>query len=149
MSIVIRPMEERDRDAVMEMMRVFYSSPAVLTNGSEQIFKADIDNCVNDSPYLEGYIIEREGEILGYSMVAKSFSTECGMPCIWIEDIYIKEEFRGLGLGSGFFKFIEEKYPSHLMRLEVESDNERAMRVYRKNGLEIMPYTEMKKELGR
>ncbi len=146
MSLVIRYLEERDRSAVMEMMRVFYSSPAVLTNGSEQIFTADIDNCVNDSPYLEGYIFEDEEKILGYSMVAKSFSTEFGLPCIWIEDIYIKEGFRDLGIGSRFFEFIEEKYPSHLLRLEVESDNERAMTFYRKNRLEIMPYTEMKKE---
>ena len=144
---IIRPMEERDREAVMEMMRVFYSSPAVLTNGSEEIFRADIDACVGDNPYLEGFVACEDGEIIGYTMLAKSFSTEFGMPCIWIEDIYIKEEFRGLGLGSSFFKFIEEKYPSHLMRLEVESDNEKAMSVYRKNGLEIMPYTEMKKEI--
>ena len=72
----IRLMEEKDREDVLEMMRVFYASPAVLSNGSEEIFQADIENCVNNSPYLEGYIFENNGEILGYAMLAKSFSTE-------------------------------------------------------------------------
>lgn len=146
---MIRIMNEGDRADVTEMMRTFYSSPAVLSNGSEEIFSKDIDACVGDSPFLEGYVFQDEGILQGYAMVAKSFSTEFGMPCIWIEDLYFKEEYRGLGLGSAFFKFIEEKYPSHLMRLEVEDDNIRALNVYRKNGLDVLPYTEMKKEIGK
>lgn len=145
MSNTIRLMEKRDRECVINMMRVFYSSPAVLTNGSEEIFAADVDNCVDECPYLEGYIFESLGEIQGYAMVAKSFSTEFGKPCIWIEDLYIKEEFRGLGIGSQFFWFIEEKYPTAMFRLEVEEDNERAIKVYKKAGFEILPYMEMKK----
>ena len=95
---MIRPMVEADRESVLEMMRVFYASPAVFTNGSEEIFAADIEACVSGSPYLEGYILE-DGEMQGYAMVAKSFSTEFGKPCIWIEDLYIRDAFRGQGLG--------------------------------------------------
>ena len=145
MSLVIRKMEERDRADVLDMMRVFYSSPAVFTNGSEEIFNADIDECVADSPYLEGYIFEVLGEVVGYGMLAKSFSTEFGKSCIWIEDLYIKEAFRGRGIGSAFFNLVEEKYPRSVLRLEVEEDNERAIEVYRKKGFEVLPYMEMKK----
>lgn len=143
----IRIMRESDRADVMEMMRVFYNSPAVLTNGSEEIFKADVDNCINDSPYLEGYVFEAGDEVIGYGMIAKSFSTEFGCPCIWIEDIYLKEDYRGLGVGSRFFSLIEEKYPMHILRLEAEEENERAIAVYKKNGFDVMPYLEMKKIL--
>ena len=145
MKLTIREMREGDRAAVTEMMRGFYASPAVLTNGSEEIFKADIDACVGNCPYLEGYIFEDEGRIFGYAMAAKSFSTEYGRPCIWIEDIYMTEEYRGLGVGSSFFGLIEDKYPEAIYRLEVEEENERAVKVYRKNGFEVIPYMEMKK----
>lgn len=141
----IRNMEEKDRQSVVEMMRIFYSSDAVFTNGSEEIFDADITNCVNENPYLEGYVFENDNRILGYAMLAKSFSTEFGKPCIWIEDVYIKEEYRGLGLGTLFFRFIEEKYPNVLFRLEVEEENERAVHVYKKCGYDVLPYMEMKK----
>ena len=145
MHYTIRSMEMRDRDDVLKMMRVFYSSPAILTNGSEEIFERDIDNCINDSPYLEGYIFEGEDAILGYAMVAKSFSTEFGKPCIWIEDLYLKDEYRNDGIGSAFFDYIESKYNDVIFRLEVEEENDRAVHVYKKCGFEIMPYMEMKK----
>jgi len=142
---MIRRMVEKDRECVMEMMRVFYSSSAVWSNGSEDIFKSDIDNCIGESPYLEGYVFENEKEIVGYGMLAKSFSTEFGKPCIWIEDIYVKDEHRGLGIGSRFLRFVESEYPSALLRLEVEAENERAVHVYKRCGFEILPYMEMKK----
>ena len=141
----IRKMIKEDKENVLQMMREFYASDAVLTNGSEEIYNNDIDQCVNDNPYIEGYVFQNDDQILGYAMIAKSFSTEFGKPCLWIVDLYIKDEYRGLGIGSMFFKYIEEQYPNYLMRLEVEEENERAIHVYRKSGFEVLPYLEMKK----
>ncbi len=145
MEYTIRLMEERDRNEVLEMMRVFYASDAVISNGSEEIFSADFDNCVSNSPYLEGYILENGQAVLGYGMIAKSFSTEFGKPCIWIEDLYLKEAYRGAGLGSSFLNFIQDKYPGCIFRLEAEAENGRAIHVYKKCGFEVLPYLELKK----
>ena len=145
MSTIIRKMTRDDKESVIDMMRVFYASPAVHSNGSEEIFEADVENCVNDSPYLEGYVFEEDGEIQGYSMLAKSFATEFGKPCIWIEDLYMKPEYRGLGIGTKFFEFLDQNYTNCLFRLEVEEENERAIHVYEKNGFTFLPYMEMKK----
>ena len=141
---MIRPMVAADRESVLEMMRVFYASPAVLSNGSEEIFEKDIETCISGSPYLEGYIME-DGEIQGYAMVAKSFSTEFGKPCIWIEDLYLKEPYRGCGIGSRVLQFIMERFPACIFRLEVEEENQRAIATYKKNGFAVLPYMEMKK----
>lgn len=141
----IRDMTIQDKASVLEMMQVFYASPAVFTNGSEEIFLNDIENCISDNPYLEGYIIENSNGILGYAMVAKSFSTEFGKPCFWIEDLYIKDQYRGLGLGKTFFDFITKKYTDCIFRLEVEEENQRAIKLYKKCGFTVLPYMEMKK----
>ena len=66
-------MKRSDADSVFKMMKTFYSSPAVYTNGSDEIFYNDIENCVNENPYLVGYVFECEKEIIGYAMLAKSF----------------------------------------------------------------------------
>lgn len=145
MSTTIRMMTREDKSTVLEMMRIFYASPAVLSNGSEEIFENDIENCVNDNPYLEGFIFEDDDKIQGYGMIAKSFSTEFGKPCIWIEDLYMKPEYRGSGIGSKFFDYLQERYTEHIFRLEVEEENQRAIHVYEKNGFEVLPYMEMKK----
>ena len=142
---MIRKMVRDDKNIVIDMMRVFYASPAVLSNGSEEIFEADVENCVNESPYLEGFVFEENSEILGYGMIAKSFSTEFGKPCIWVEDLYLKPEYRGIGIGSKFFEYLEQNYTDCIFRLEVEEENERAIHVYEKNGFAVLPYMEMKK----
>lgn len=142
---MIRKMIREDKNVIIDMMRVFYASPAVLSNGSEEIFEADVENCVNESPYLEGFVFEENEEILGYGMIAKSFSTEFGKPCIWVEDLYFKPEHRGQGRGSKFFEYLEQNYTDCIFRLEVEEENKRAIHVYEKNGFAVLPYMEMKK----
>lgn len=165
-----RKMSRRDRDAVLGMMKDFYASEAVLSNGSEEIFNNDITACVTENPYLEGFVFiekvpveEAKSELpentsedetapetpavkenlLGYAMIAHSFSTEYGRPCIWIEDLYLLETARGKGLASQFLEFLAEKYSDHIMRLESENENEHAMEVYKRNGFSEMPYVEM------
>ena len=78
-------------------------------------------------------------------MIAKSFSTEFGKPCIWVEDLYLKPEYRGKGIGSQFFEYLDQNYTDCIFRLEVEEENERAIHVYEKNGFAVLPYMEMKK----
>lgn len=142
---MIRKMTVADKSSVLEMMRVFYASEAVFSNGSEEIFEQDFENCINDSPYLEGFVVEDAGEICGYTMIAKSYSTEFGKMCIWIEDLYLKEPYRGCGIGSRVLQFIIDRFPACIFRLEVEEENERAIATYKKNGFTVLPYMEMKK----
>ena len=145
MSFQILPMTEAHAPLVIDMMRTFYASPAVLSNGSEEIFAADVAECVGDSPFAEGFVLESEGLLIGYAMLAKSYSTEFGKRCIWIEDLYLLPEYRGRGFGSCFFSFVEQRYPGCLLRLEVEEENERARHVYETSGFRVLPYVEMKK----
>lgn len=141
----IRNMTLEDEKEVFDMMKTFYTSPAVFTDGSDEIYNTDIENCVNDNPYLEGYVFE-DGDVLqGYAMIAKSFSTEFGKQCIWIEDLYVKEEYRGCGTGKKFIDYITKKYKDCIFRLEVEEENESAIHLYKKCGFTTLPYMEMKK----
>lgn len=61
MEFAIRNMMEQDKQEVLDMMRVFYASPAVQSNGSDEIFENDIRTCIEGSPYLEGYVFEMKG----------------------------------------------------------------------------------------
>ena len=137
---MIRLMKEQDKNEVIEMMTLFYASEAVSTNGSREIFESDFNNCINSCPYLEGYVFEENDNICGYAMVAKSFSTEFGKPCIWIEDLYIKEEYRHKKLGSLFFDFLKENYKDTIQRLEVDKNNVFAIKAYKKNNFEEVDY---------
>lgn len=143
MDFVIRKFKPEDKSEVLDMMKVFYSSDAVHTNGSDEIFDADFENCINDTPYLEGYVFCLNSEIIGYAMVSKSYSTEFGKGCIWFEDLYLKSEYRGQGVIPKVISFIKQKYSDCIFKLEVELENTHAIHVYQKLGFEKLPYVEM------
>lgn len=144
MNFEIRKMRIDDRDEIISMMKIFYSSDAVFTNGSDEIFAADFENCINNNPYLEGYVFYSDNKVLGYAMIAKSFSTEFGKSCLWFEDLYVKSEYRGNGIVPKFVEYIKQKYPESIFRLEVERENTHAVHVYKKKGFKELPYVEMK-----
>ena len=141
--MTIREILPKDRDIVIDMMRRFYNSPALITNGSEEIFANNVDTCIKNSPYLEGFVFVVDDKVVGYGMLAKSFSTEFGRECIWIEDIYLEVKYRGQGMGSKFIQYVKEKYPNKLLRLEAESDNVKALSTYKKSGFKELPYLEL------
>ena len=72
----VRKMKREDKEVILSMMRGFYASDAVFTNGSEEIFQADVDACVGDNPFLEGWVFLDGKTIVGYAMLAKSFATD-------------------------------------------------------------------------
>lgn len=144
----IRKMETRDEEEVLTMMKLFYASPAILHKASEEILKRDIADCVSDMPFVEGFVFEENGKTAGYAMIANSYSTEYGGLCVWLEDLYIKHEYRGKGIGTAFFSYLDEQYNKKAvrLRLEVEKENKRAIEVYKKCGYQELPYVQMTKE---
>ncbi len=138
-------MKFEDKVEVISMMKTFYSSEAVFTNGSDAIFDADFKACINNSPYLEGYVFTSDEIILGYAMLAKSFSTEFGKSCIWFEDLYLKPEYRGQRIIPQFIRYVETVYKDSVFRLEVEKENAHACHVYEKQNFIELPYCEMVK----
>lgn len=82
MNIKFSKISEEYRQELLKMMTEFYSSDAVSTNGSVEIFEKDIEECISNSPFLEGFILWANEEIAGYSMLAHSFSTEFGKHCV-------------------------------------------------------------------
>lgn len=148
-NIIIRSMKEEDSVEVLEMMKVFYASPALLSDPSEDVMKRDIADCLGDNPFIECFVFENNtGVIKGYSMVAHSYSTECGGNCVWVEDIYIKPDYRGKNIAGEFFEYLDNMYGKEAVRfrLEVEEENERAVKAYKKAGFEKLGYVQMAKD---
>ena len=57
--ITIRNMMEQDKQEVLDMMRVFYASPAVQSNGSDEIFENDIRTCIGGSPIWKDMCLKK------------------------------------------------------------------------------------------
>lgn len=142
----LRPMRAEDTEAILSMMRVFYDSPAVLHKASDDLLRQDIADCVGDCPYLEGFVMTDGDTPVGYAMAAKSYSTEYGGLCVWLEDIYLLPAYQDRGLGAELLRYVEAQFDAVRFRLEVERSNTRAQALYRKLGYAPLPYIEMTRE---
>ena len=143
MEITIRKMQRGDEKFVIDLMREFFNSPATITNASEKIFAANVKNCLDDSICAEGFVFVDGEKIIGYAVTAKSYATEFGGECIWLEDIFIKEKYRGRGVGSKFIRHVKKIYPEKILRLEAEADDKKLLNFYKRFGFKELPYLEL------
>ena len=148
-NLKIRNFKQEDFVEIFGMMKEFYASPAVLCKASDEVLRRDIADCISTLPFVEGFVFEDDGILLGYSVVSKSYSTEAGGICVWIEYIFIKSQFRGLGIAKIFFDYIENLYKETAVRfrLEAEPSNSKAIGVYKRAGYEELLYTQLVKKL--
>ncbi len=147
--MTIRPLEHKDATSVLAMMQAFYNSPATLVKSPTEVLQQDIDDCLSPLPFIEGYVFEENQILLGYAMVAKSYSTEYGGVCLWLEDLYVEAHARGKGIGTKFLHFLEDSYKGKAvrLRLEVTKNNTAAIAAYEKLGFMQVDYMEMAKKL--
>ena len=147
--MTVRKLEQKDFDRVLAMMKVFYASDALLVHPEDAVLARTLTDAMADGPYVTGYGFEVEGVLVGYGMVSRSYSTETGGICLWIEDIYILPEFRGRGIGTEFLGFVEKlgQGTAVRLRIEAEPENEKAISVYQNAGFEVLGYTQLVKSL--
>ena len=143
MPITFRKIDPADRAEFLAMSREFYESDAVLHSIPEEFHERSFEELMRSDVYLECYIMETDGKAVGYALLTKTFSREAGGLNIWVDELYLRPEYRGLGAGSAFFAFLEQTHPAARYRLETEPENERAQNLYRRMGYRDLPYLQM------
>ena len=81
---------------------------------------------------------------MGYVYLTFCYSAEVGGRCVFIEEIFLKEQFRGMGLGKEIMAWMEREYPEvRRFRLEVTQVNKQAIRLYEGSGYKYLRYDQM------
>jgi GNAT superfamily N-acetyltransferase len=58
------------------------------------------DVLFGEDHFVEVFLAEYEGKLAGQALFFKNFSTFLGKPGIYLEDLYVKPEYRGKGIGK-------------------------------------------------
>lgn len=142
----IRTFLPKDREQILALVNEFYTSPGVLHQIPVDYFARAFDEMCADKGILRGLaIFDDEDSLCGYCQLSFSYSTEADGRVVLLEELYLTSACRGKGYGKQALEYIIEQYRNKAarIRLEVVSDNENAIRLYKKLGFEVLPYQQM------
>ena len=109
--INVREASEKDVPLILSFIRELaeYEKLSDEVVATEERLRA---NLFGERPFAEVLVAERDGDPAGFALFFHNFSTFLGKPGIYLEDLYVKPEFRGAGIGKTLL--------AHLARLAKE-----------------------------
>lgn len=107
-SLIIRDAVLADAPLVLSFIRELaeyekLSHEVVATEGDIRM------TLFGSSPKAFAMIAELEGKPAGFALCFYNYSTFQGKPGIYLEDLYVRPEFRGQGLGKAFFQHLAQR----------------------------------------
>lgn len=136
-----------DRDIYIKLASKLYCSDAVDHSIDSSNFKKTFDYLHENNTYGQIYIIKFNEEIVGYTLISKTFSQEVAGMVLLIEEIFIIDKYRDLGIGKGVFEYLENEYNGYKrIRLELTNSNIKAKKLYENLGFSCLEYIQMIKD---
>ena len=142
-SIRIRPATPKDLDTIVE----FNLSLASETEGKaldRHVLRAGVEAALADANRARYFLAEVDGEVVGQTMFTTEWSDWRNGHFWWIQSVYIDAAHRGRGVFRALYAHIRElaKHEPNVcgIRLYVDNDNHRAIKTYRRLGMELTDY---------
>ena len=146
MRVNIRKAEKADKNLYFAMSKEFYDSGAAkstISDDKREIFWSALFS----GGAANVYILEYDGVTAGYAVTFFYLSQEFGGNAVWIDELFVKSNFRGKGIGKRFLEFAENSNGAAIVRLEAEPDNARALKLYKSAGYENLNYLQLIKKV--
>lgn len=101
---VLRFATEQDVPLILEFIKELAEYEKLLSEvvATEEVLRESLFN----RKMAEVIIGEWNGEPVSFALFFHNFSTFVGRPGIYLEDLYVKPEFRGKGLGKALLLFL-------------------------------------------
>ncbi|WP_310555595.1 GNAT family N-acetyltransferase [Flavobacterium sp.] len=133
-----KPLQITEIEIITTMMQDFYAidNYPIDIQVSKKLFEEFIPN----ENLGKAYLIYNDSEIIGYAILTFVFSFEYKGKIAFLDELYIKEAFRGKGIGKQTMDFIKtesHKLSLKLLLLEVENHNQNAQKLYLANDFEV------------
>jgi GNAT superfamily N-acetyltransferase len=136
LSFLIRDARPDDAAAIVRLIRALAEYEKLLQHVEikpERVREA----LFSEHPRVSCSLAEVAGEPVGYAIWFYNFSTFTGRHGIFLEDLFVEPEHRGLGIGKAFLKILAQRcVAEELTRLEwsVLDWNEPSIQFYRALG---------------
>lgn len=150
MTPTLEPAGNGDIELLATMMREYYACDGL--HFDEEVARRAIATILADPSLGRAYLIVENSEPVGYTYLTYGFSLEFAGHFGLVDELYVREEFRGRGIGAAVVRQLEDHCRSlglAAIRLEVEIENVGAQRLYRRLGFTAHERYLMTKWTGR
>ncbi|NER78940.1 MAG: GNAT family N-acetyltransferase [Leptolyngbya sp. SIO1D8] len=125
----------KDVDLLLQLINEFCE----LDNHSFDRAKAHktVSNLIQNKSYGRIWLIVAGDRPVGYAVITLGYSLEYHGCDAFVDEIYLRESYRGQGIGTQTFAFLEaecQQLGLNALHLEVMPDNRKAYEFYRKLG---------------
>lgn len=142
---MIREIKSDDKKDFIKMCSDFYNTDGVDHVISVTNMEKTFDTLMSGSDFAKAFIYEKNNNIAGYILLAFTYSNEAGGLVVWLDEIYVKSDFRCQGIASELIDFVIDRYKNNAarFRLEITESNMSAKRLYLSKGFVDLPYRQM------
>ena len=91
---------------LIKMIRLFYEEDH--RDFQEGQIKRILEEIILEKSFGTIYMVSNDEQTAGYFILTFSWSLEYGGRNVYIDELYIKKKFRGLGLGKKSIEFVEQ-----------------------------------------
>jgi GNAT superfamily N-acetyltransferase len=139
MSLIIRKGTKKDMPSVLMLIKELAHFEK--EHNAVEVTVEDLENDgFGETPLFKTFVAELDSEIVGMALFYPRYSTWKG-PTIHLEDLIVREEKRGLKIGSELYrKVMEYGYKKGVKRIEwvVLDWNTPAVEFYKKTGAVVL-----------
>jgi ribosomal protein S18 acetylase RimI-like enzyme len=124
-----------DTATLLELMREYYTFDHL--SFDEGAARPALEALLANDSFGRAWLIEGGGATLGYVVLALGYSLEYHGRDAFVDELYIREAYRGHGLGRRALALLEatcRELGVQTLHLEVERTNTTAQEVYRRAG---------------
>ena len=142
---MIREIKSDDRIDYIKMCMDFYNTDGVDHSIPVSNMEKTFNLLMEGLDFAKAYVCEKNNKTAGYILLALTYSNEAGGMVVWLDEIYVKPEFRSQGIGSELIDFVIEKYKNKIsrFRLEITESNIGAKKLYLSKGFKDLSYRQM------
>jgi len=146
---MIEPAGPDDLETLAELIAAYYAHDAIPFDGVR--IRRGLAQLLGDATLGRAWLIRQDGLAVGYVMVGFGCDVEFGGRDATVTDLFVREAWRGKGLGRAALDRVEEYCRAKgvaALHLQVVDGNERALAIYAKRGFTAHRRTPMTKWLG-
>ena len=142
---MIREIKSDDKIDFIKMCMDFYNTDGVDHSIPVSNMEKTFNLLMEGLDFAKAYVCEKNNKTVGYILLALTYSNEAGGMVVWLDEIYVKTEFRSQGIGSELIDFVIDKYKDNAarFRLEITESNMGAKKLYLSKGFTDLSYRQM------